>query len=648
MSTENHIICGGLPQPEAVPGRILRLDVSKTADPRHRIELELHQITRVLADNIPDILADALEIAAYVYSADRLIGRGGPEMARMNAQWRRDLRFRIPVRQPAIWARREVQDALVSALSFLSDDDYSFEFVPGRTAKGIQPYLGFADPDAHVVKPDEVMLFSGGLDSLAGAVDSLIRNDRKMVLVSHQSATHITRNQRVLVQALRQRVGAGRAGHVPVWVGKGGHTPIEYTQRTRSFLFTTLGVTIARMYGLDRVHISENGVTSFNLPISEQAIGTRSSRTTHPRVLAAFSELFSLLLDAEMQIRNRLVWHTKAEVVRSIADADAADLIASTTSCASVRQLSMSGKHCGVCSQCIERRFAMAAAGLEEFEAKAIYVTDLFTGEHSRVQDLTMVEQYVLRAYKHQSMTREAFLASSGQVFRALPYLEGRPDQNAHLIYDLHRRHGAGVVKTVDEQLRSLGLGGTLALPANSLLAMIQSSSGLKVVHLDPIQSEPIPSQEAATDPIVIRSRHIVMAIDADKKRILIEDGPEIKGKGFELIARLAKQHVEDLQQKKLPLKEFSYVPTRTLLREFRIEDPTLRKRIERLRDQLEREFLERCQYHLDREDVVQNLSWEGYRLNPYVRLVDPIQVRPAARTSRVSKSSVTDQPAAR
>ena len=63
----------------------------------------------------------------------------------------------------------------------------------------------------------------------------------------------------------------------------------EYTQRTRSFLFAALGVTFARMSGLDRLRFYENGVVSLNLPPSPQVVGARASRTTHPRVLGGFT-----------------------------------------------------------------------------------------------------------------------------------------------------------------------------------------------------------------------------------------------------------------------------------------------------------------------------------------------------------------------
>src|SRR6266576_6029894 len=90
---------------------------------------------------------------------------------------------------------------------------------------------------------------------------------------------------------------------------------VEYSQRTRSFLFVSLGMAIARAFGRDTIQFFENGITSFNLPIAEHVIGTRASRTTHPKTVAAFARLFSLLLQRRVNIENQFLWRTKSEVV---------------------------------------------------------------------------------------------------------------------------------------------------------------------------------------------------------------------------------------------------------------------------------------------------------------------------------------------
>jgi hypothetical protein len=96
------VLCGDLPPRRAGQRlQILKLDASPKADPRHRVGLELEAISRVFADDVPDALADMLEVAAYVYAADRLIGRGTRPLTGMGADWRRKISLSIAVRRPA-------------------------------------------------------------------------------------------------------------------------------------------------------------------------------------------------------------------------------------------------------------------------------------------------------------------------------------------------------------------------------------------------------------------------------------------------------------------------------------------------------------------------------------------------------------------
>lgn len=178
-----------------------------------------------------------LEIAAYVYCADQFTTRGSELLTDMGADWRRKFRFKIPVRCPDVWARSDVRQALIETLGFLSEDEYVFDFVQAASSTGLQPYLGFSDPSAQAISPDEVILFSVGLDSLAGAVDELIGSQKRVVLVSHQSSTMIASKQNSLVATLRERTKPGQLFYVPVTIKKGQEEAAEYTQRSRSLLF---------------------------------------------------------------------------------------------------------------------------------------------------------------------------------------------------------------------------------------------------------------------------------------------------------------------------------------------------------------------------------------------------------------------------
>jgi hypothetical protein len=124
-------VCGGAGTGKAADARRFVLDVQGKAK---NIDLRITDISRAMALDLPDLLLDLLEVAAYVYIADQHAARGTDKLAEAGSNWRRNMRFTIPVRLPEVWTRHDVQDALVETLSFLSDDVYEFRFVAGAEA----------------------------------------------------------------------------------------------------------------------------------------------------------------------------------------------------------------------------------------------------------------------------------------------------------------------------------------------------------------------------------------------------------------------------------------------------------------------------------------------------------------------------------
>src|SRR5687768_2886932 len=97
--SETLVVCGGQAAPQRRSGTVVELDVSPTAHPKSRIRFNPGEINAQLVDDLPDALADAVELAAYVFSADRLVRRGASDSRHIGAEWQRELRFRIPVRR---------------------------------------------------------------------------------------------------------------------------------------------------------------------------------------------------------------------------------------------------------------------------------------------------------------------------------------------------------------------------------------------------------------------------------------------------------------------------------------------------------------------------------------------------------------------
>jgi 7-cyano-7-deazaguanine synthase in queuosine biosynthesis len=513
-------------------------------------------------------------------------------------------------------------------LAFLSEDEDEFDFIEAGSPMGLEPYLGFSDPKARAISPDEIILFSGGLDSLAGVADQLIGAGKKVALVSHQGSTMLASKRNALIVALRERIKDNSLFYVPVTINKCQEEAVEFSQRTRSILFATLGLVIARMFGRSALSFFENGIVSFNLPIAEHVLGARASRTTHPRVLADFTRLFSLILSDRFEVVNPYIWKTKAEVVLGLGKLGCTDLIAKTFSCTRVREATKSKRQCGQCSQCVERRFSVLSSHLGEYDSPDAYAVDLFKGEQMRGSDLTLVESYVLRAQKLATMSDQGFLASYGQIFRALPYLPGSPDENAQQIYALHRRHAQEVVAVVDQELRNnASLLQALTLPANSLLAMIMSPMANQPVYLDPIESEDSASTQGAADTTKTPSAHpIFLAIDTDRQKVIFRVGPQVGGSAYRLFFELSKEFEQDREARKRKV-EFRFVKAAILARRLEIDEPSLRQCVSRTRKKLERAFLAEVDIQLDAEDIIENRGWRGYRLNPFLFLVSPSQL---------------------
>ena len=224
-------------------------------------------------------------------------------------------------------------------------------------------------------------MFSGGLDSLAGALESAQRGER-LVLVSHRPVATLDKRQRTLFCELKKMITAPVI-RVPVKVNKDQRLGREHTQRTRSLLFTALGAAIASSVKAKGIRFFENGIVSLNFGMAEEVLRARASRTTHPVSLHLLSQLCTLIFEQDFAIDNPYLFMTKTDVVQTAARCGGESLIGYTRSCAHTMFGSKTQTHCGTCSQCIDRRIAILAAGLEGSDPSYDYVSDVFTGSRT-------------------------------------------------------------------------------------------------------------------------------------------------------------------------------------------------------------------------------------------------------------------------
>ncbi|MBI5788776.1 MAG: hypothetical protein HZA78_07990, partial [Candidatus Schekmanbacteria bacterium] len=221
--------------------------------PNRNVNLRISGISNRMVANIPPTLIDLLEIAAYVYCADQAATRGGDGVQNFGANWRRQFQFQIPVREPEIWSSEPVLSSLRDTLGFLSGTNYEFIFRKLVNPPSLSQYLDYWPGGAFGFSAEEIILFSGGLDSLAGIVQDTVVDKRKAALISHRTSPQIPQGQKKLLEDLQKRHGA-QAFHIPVWVNKDNASGRgEYTSRTGIFLQASLAAVMARIFDLWRI-----------------------------------------------------------------------------------------------------------------------------------------------------------------------------------------------------------------------------------------------------------------------------------------------------------------------------------------------------------------------------------------------------------
>ncbi|SDB58592.1 hypothetical protein [Bauldia litoralis] len=622
------------------------LDVDGPEGSDDRVNLKIDHISRKMVATIPDRFVDLLEIAAYVYAADQLVSRGGRAMRGMGREWRRDLVFEIPVRDVGFWQGKAVIEKLVSTLTFLSDDNYRFRFVEARSPRAADERFDFTFEDAPSgFHPDDVILFSGGLDSLAGAA-SCLRSGRKVALVSHCASTHVQARQRELVEELRRRSAPGSVFHVPVRITRGLDEPSSFTQRTRSFLFACLAAVVAGLFRKSQFDFFENGVVSVNLPIAGHVLGSRATRTTHPKVLSDFAALFGLVTGGDFTVGNPFFWDTKTEVLGRLRDAGHADLIGRSFSCSHVRLAASSGQQCGICTQCLDRRFAILAAGLEKDDPHEGYRVDLFTGGRDDPMHTALAESYVLSAARYAKMTETAFYTRNGNALRVLSHLPGDMNANAVRLYALHQRHGEAVCRVTNVALREHAtVGSASSLPRTCLLALLRSPTGLIVEKLrDPTEHEAPIAEQATLRNIPVLPRPIVVTFHHAARFATIAGAVEIGGVGYSLLAALADLRLREMSER-CSRSGYGFLSPEKLARTQAITEAALRQQVSRVRQQLQEKFERAFEITPDKDEIIESKGWSGYRLNPHL-LLDSVEETAVASASRgdVTTLSPTSQ----
>jgi hypothetical protein len=301
---------------------------------------------------------DILILAAHVHAADTRISR----VTESQDTWTREIRLVVPVSDPARWAT--ATPVVKRMLDFLTGDRWTLDFRPRPAGFAKVIYAPFQRPVAS--RFNSLALFSGGLDSLIGAIDALERNEIPL-FVSHVGEGATSAAQYTCFEALRRHYKGRRFDRLRVSMsfpeGFVRNTGSESTTRGRSFLFIAIGVFAGTGLGGDfTLRVPENGLIALNVPLDPLRLGSLSTRTTHPFYLARWNELLHIL-HVPGRIENPYWDKTKGEMVAACGNLDLLrQLIPSSLSCSSPmkgRWQKRGIEHCGYCLPCLIRRAAI-------------------------------------------------------------------------------------------------------------------------------------------------------------------------------------------------------------------------------------------------------------------------------------------------
>ncbi|WP_319408732.1 Qat anti-phage system QueC-like protein QatC [uncultured Desulfosarcina sp.] len=304
-----------------------------------------------------EIGLDILVLAAHVHAADTRISRASESQD----GWTREIRLVVPVSDPDRWIPSS--SLLVRMLNFLTGDRWSVGFrnrprdfsspIPLRPAQLFGPPF------------NTLSLFSGGLDSLIGAIDRL---DIGLVplFISHASDGATSEAQNNLFDALKQEYTDRDFKRLRLWMsfpdGLVDGSDSESTTRARSFLFFSFGIFAGSGFDDEFTLLApENGLIALNVPLDPLRLGALSTRTTHPFFTARWNELLTLI-GIPGKVENPYWNRTKGEMVAACTNSDLLRRIAPISlSCSSPSKGRWQGlgiQHCGNCLPCLIRRAA--------------------------------------------------------------------------------------------------------------------------------------------------------------------------------------------------------------------------------------------------------------------------------------------------
>lgn len=214
-----------------------------------------------------------------------------------------------------------------------------------------------------------IVLFSGGLDSLAAAL-SIGRAVCPVLF-------HATTSNVILAKVRELRDSSSAFSGCPMTAGDCRFASLGGgSAQTRGLLFLASAANVASTLGIDRIVIGENGPLMINAQVSPFSI---PSKTAHPKLIVEFENIVRDLFPFSLHIDAVHKDMTKSEVVLGVRE-DLGESLHKSYSCWRTQGLRTM---CGMCFACLVRRLSLLAIGITEDDS--VYEADPFRADFSEL-----------------------------------------------------------------------------------------------------------------------------------------------------------------------------------------------------------------------------------------------------------------------
>lgn len=294
-----------------------------------------------------------LYLSAIVYAIDRSVERSKYSVD----GWSRV--FDVDICIPEYEVLQPQQGKINAMLSFLTGDYWNCCFVGSATIR-----CGRYKSSNCFDGITQVNLFSGGMDSLIGAIDYMTtHSDGKLFLASHYDSymSGPQSDQKKLIRLFSKQYSGRYCSMGAVLI-----QPVlsnELSCRSRSLMFLSIALIVAS-HSKCKIVVPENGSVSLNYPLSRSRRASCSTRTTHPVFLNYYRDILQVL-GLNVGVENPYEKMTKGEMVQGCADKEyLLKVVAESNSCGkrNMHQFmydNHSATHCGHCMPCMYRRAAL-------------------------------------------------------------------------------------------------------------------------------------------------------------------------------------------------------------------------------------------------------------------------------------------------